>query len=54
MLLTKRTESKFETQYLSDLTEIAVRENFIEPELYKKYNVMRGLRKADSTGVLVG
>jgi len=54
MPLTKRIESKFETQYLSDLTEIAVRENFIEPELYKKYSVMRGLRKADSTGVLVG
>jgi len=54
MPLTKRAESTFEARYLSDLTEIAVRENFIEPELYKKYNVMRGLRKADSTGVLVG
>ena len=54
MPLTKRLESEFETQYLTDLAEIAVRANCIEPELYKTYNVMRGLRKADSTGVLVG
>ena len=51
---TKRAESAFEAQDLSDLTEIAVRAHFIAPELYKRYNVMRGLRKADSTGVLVG
>jgi len=30
-------------------------ENFnIEPELYDKFNVKRGLRNADGTGVLVG
>jgi citrate synthase len=51
---TKRTESEFEAQYLTELTDIAVKANYIAPELYKKYNVMRGLRKADSTGVLVG
>jgi citrate synthase len=28
--------------------------NFIEPDLYGKYNVKRGLRNTDGTGVLVG
>lgn len=28
--------------------------NYIEPELYNKFNVKRGLRNADGTGVLVG
>lgn len=28
--------------------------NFIEPELYNKFNVKRGLRNADGSGVLVG
>lgn len=28
--------------------------SYIEPELYEKYNVKRGLRNADGTGVLVG
>jgi citrate synthase len=28
--------------------------NAIEPDLYAKYNVKRGLRNADGTGVLVG
>jgi len=51
---TRRIESEFEAQYLTELTEIAVKANYIEPELYKNYNVMRGLRKTDGTGVLVG
>jgi citrate synthase len=46
--------SEFETQYLTDLTDIAIAANRIDPEHYKKYNVMRGLRKTDGTGVLVG
>jgi citrate synthase len=51
---TKRAESQFEAQHLADLSDIAVKANYIAPELYKRYNVMRGLRKPDSTGVLVG
>ena len=51
---TKRTESEFEARHLAELTEIAIKANCIEPELYKKHNVMRGLRKPDGTGVLVG
>jgi len=54
MPFTKRVESEFETQCLEELTEIAKKANHIDPELYKRFNVMRGLRKADSTGVLVG
>ncbi|MDR2578682.1 MAG: citrate/2-methylcitrate synthase [Chitinispirillales bacterium] len=50
----KRVESEFEAQYLNELTDIAAKANLVEPELYKKFNVMRGLRKPDSTGVLVG
>jgi len=51
---TKRLESEFEAQYLTELTDIAIKANRIDPDLYKEYNVMRGLRKADGTGVLVG
>ncbi|MDR0330221.1 MAG: citrate/2-methylcitrate synthase [Chitinispirillales bacterium] len=50
----KRAESAFEAEYLAGLTDIAIKANYIAPELYKKHNVMRGLRKSDSTGVLVG
>ena len=51
---TIREESEFERQYLSDLTGITVKENSIEPSLYNRYSVKRGLRNADGTGVLVG
>jgi citrate synthase len=37
-------------EYLSRITS----NNYIDSELYAKYNVKRGLRNADSTGVLVG
>jgi len=50
----ERKETEFERQYLGDLTEIAIKENTIESGLYNKYNVKRGLRNADGTGVLVG
>jgi len=54
MNTSERKETEFERQYLSDLTEIAIKENTIESSLYNKYNVKRGLRNADGTGVLVG
>ncbi|MBI9105438.1 MAG: citrate/2-methylcitrate synthase [Spirochaetales bacterium] len=34
--------------------EIAIRNNQISPEHYKKYNVKRGLRNEDGSGVIVG
>ncbi|MCL2220552.1 MAG: citrate/2-methylcitrate synthase [Chitinispirillia bacterium] len=51
---TKRQETEFEARYFDELADIALKAHYIEPDLYKEYNVMRGLRKADGTGVLVG
>ncbi|QGU94819.1 citrate synthase [Clostridium bovifaecis] len=39
---------------LSDLSKIAEKNNVINPEFYKKYDVKRGLRNENGTGVLVG
>jgi citrate synthase len=39
---------------LDKLTEVIKQNNRIDPELYFRYNVKRGLRNADGTGVLVG
>ena len=41
-------------QLIQALTEKAVTNNNIDPNLYNQYNVRRGLRNADRTGVLVG
>ena len=37
-------------RYINELTG----HNVIDPELYDRFNVKRGLRNADGTGVLVG
>ena len=39
---------------LARLTELARKNSFINPYLYKKYVVKRGLRDVDGRGVLVG
>jgi citrate synthase len=54
MNIDRRQVSEFERQYLDNLTKISVESGSIEPALYQKYNVKRGLRNADGTGVLVG
>ena len=41
-------------QFLETQTPVAVRNNQIEPDEFSRYNVKRGLRNADGTGVLVG
>ena len=41
-------------QVISELTKIASVKAHINPDLYLKYNVKRGLRNNDGTGVLVG
>jgi citrate synthase len=41
-------------QFLDLLTKYAVQSSTIEDALYPKYNVKRGLRNADHSGVLVG
>ncbi|MDG5814568.1 citrate/2-methylcitrate synthase [Chitinispirillales bacterium ANBcel5] len=49
-----RKKSAFELNHLSEIAELAYQKNKIEQQLYQKYNVKRGLRNADGTGVLVG
>lgn len=39
---------------MEELDALMQKDNHIEPELYTKYNVKRGLRNSDGTGVLVG
>ncbi|MDN5344646.1 MAG: citrate synthase [Clostridia bacterium] len=43
-----------ETNYLDRLAALAEKNNSIPQDLYEKYNVKRGLRNSDGTGVLVG
>ncbi|HWQ73630.1 MAG TPA: citrate/2-methylcitrate synthase [Desulfitobacteriaceae bacterium] len=45
---------QFEMQMLDRLSLKAEKSSFIEPELFNKYKVKRGLRDPDGTGVLVG
>lgn len=45
---------EFEKQKLAKLSEMAISNSLIDPELYKKYEVKRGLRDLDGHGVLVG
>jgi len=47
------TKVKME-QFIEVLNEKNRLNNYIEPELYSKFNVKRGLRNSDGTGVLVG
>ncbi|MCR5061287.1 MAG: citrate/2-methylcitrate synthase [Saccharofermentans sp.] len=46
--------SDLKDNLISKLTENAAVKSHINPELYTKYNVKRGLRNNDGTGVLVG
>lgn len=46
--------SSLPSDFLIKYTELIQENGFIDPQLYQKYNVKRGLRNADSTGVLVG
>lgn len=41
-------------QFIDELSEIVELNKRIDPELYNKFNVKRGLRNSDNTGVLVG
>ena len=46
-------EQQYEA-YVRQLAKWAEENNYIEPELYKRYGVKRGLRNDNGTGVLVG
>jgi citrate synthase len=54
MVAKGRDISEFERRHLDDLTGICIKSGTLTPDLYQKYNVKRGLRNADGTGVLVG
>ena len=43
-----------DSTFISSLCEQFLEQNYIEPELYSRYSVKRGLRNADGTGVLAG
>ncbi len=45
---------QFEENMLEDLSEMAANSSNIDPDLYNKYEVKRGLRDLDGRGVLVG
>ncbi|MCM1566447.1 MAG: citrate/2-methylcitrate synthase [Candidatus Dehalobacter alkaniphilus] len=45
---------QFETKMFKELTQKAIDSSKINPELYSKYQVMRGLRDIEGKGVLVG
>lgn len=42
------------TTFLDDMAKVAKKSSTIKQELYKQYNVKRGLRNEDGSGVLVG
>ncbi|WP_321330141.1 citrate/2-methylcitrate synthase [uncultured Ilyobacter sp.] len=46
--------SYYTKKYFKNLIKMAQDNNFIEPEYYDKYNVKKGLRNKNGTGVLVG
>lgn len=46
--------TKKEDKLINTLSEHVKKASYIEPGLFEKYNVKRGLRNADHTGVLVG
>ncbi len=48
------TTKKNEQMIIKKLEKLAVHNDPINPELYQKYDVKRGLRNANGTGVLVG
>ena len=47
-------DAQFEQECLSALSVLAQKNDPINPELYERYDVKRGLRYADGRGVLVG
>ncbi|KUO49990.1 MAG: citrate synthase [Desulfitibacter sp. BRH_c19] len=44
----------FEDPFFRELSLLAEKHNWIDPELYKLHNTKRGLRNSDGTGVLIG
>lgn len=51
--MSEQTQKK-NTTFLAQLARLAERHNRIDPALYDRFNVKRGLRNKDGTGVLAG
>ncbi|TCO68991.1 citrate/2-methylcitrate synthase [Marinisporobacter balticus] len=49
-----KLDQDMQPSILELLSDLAKKNNFIQPEYYDKYNVKRGLRNSNGTGVLVG
>jgi citrate synthase len=47
-------QNKFDADWLKKQADKIRKADYIDPQLYRKYNVKRGLRNEDGTGVLVG
>ena len=47
-------ENTMNSDFITKMNDLVIANNKIDPELYKKYNVKRGLRNKDESGVLVG
>jgi citrate synthase len=47
-------DKAFTDNMINELSKIAEKNNIINPEFYKRYDVKRGLRNENGTGVLVG
>lgn len=54
MYLAYDNYAKNSWDYLKELSKLMEENNQINPELYEKYDVKRGLRNSNGTGVLVG
>jgi citrate synthase len=54
MLLNYNDFADSNMEILDELYELVIKNNQINPEFYKMYDVKRGLRNSDGTGVLVG
>ena len=50
----KKRGSQLEKEFVAAMSEQLLRNNHIESGLYSKYDVKRGLRNANGTGVVVG
>jgi citrate synthase len=54
MIINNKDEILSSISLMNELCDLAQKNNVINQELYPKYNVKRGLRNVDGTGVIVG
>lgn len=54
VILLKEYESKIPNEFIKNLCEEFRKNNYIDPEIYNKYPIKRGLRNSDGTGVVAG